>query len=142
MYETTVHVQYHSLALTREGTMSEEPWHRGGDIARLTPEGIEGYTSLHTGWVTLTVSVEDGPVRAPAGHEFSTTLDGFTADRAELHVLSWSEPHAPIVLPASLVRVPLTIHWSATRIPEDWDPEAPPAEKHHVALWRTDAATA
>lgn len=141
VYEISVDVQYHLLALTREGTVSEELWNRGDEIARLTPEGIQGHTSIHTGSVTLTVSMEDGPVPTPAGHEFSTTLDRFTADQAQLHVLTWSEPHDPIVLPDSFLGTPLTVQWSATRIPEYWDPAAPPAEKHHVAIWRTDAAT-
>lgn len=141
MYRTLVHVQHHILALTRQGTVSEVLWNRRDEIARLTPEGIEGHASIHTGSAMLTVSMEGGPVPTPAGHELSTTLADFTADQIQLHVLTWSEPHDPIVLPDSFLGTSLTVQWSATRIPEYWDPAAPPAEKHHVAIWRTDSAT-
>lgn len=42
MYRTSVHVQHHTLAPTKEGTVSVELWHHGNEIARVTLEGIEG----------------------------------------------------------------------------------------------------
>lgn len=141
MYRTSVHVQYRILALTREGLVSEALWDPGSDIAHLTPEGIEARTSKESGWVTLSVALEAGPVPAPAGHEFVTTLNEFTAGQAQLHVLSWGERHDPIVLPDSWVDTPLTVQWSANRVPEYWEAAAPPAEEHHVAMWQTFTAT-
>ncbi|WP_156466051.1 MULTISPECIES: hypothetical protein [unclassified Rathayibacter] len=131
-------MQYHILSLLKTDRLSEDLWDPRNGVARITPEGIEGYAGCSVGRVTLSVSLEQGPVEAPVGFDESIVLHGFSTDHQNLTVFSWSEEYEKVVLPESFLDKQLTVRWSAkNRDVSSSAPESPPFEAHHVAIWRT-----